>query len=534
MPTDLKGFGRSAWVGAAVCLLVYACGGGESTSGSKGAVASASAPAVDVTADRGAAKQSWLVGVARDPADLVRLAQSNPGWAKIFGSDPVGALGDLRKPALAAGASVDVELGAARAALEVAQALQHVARLTSATWIRLGEVGGTAGGPELTAWRACFEARALQSEGGSIDAARKRLDPKAACAPLMAAMSAGDASPVSLWLKGSAPAGFVPPAGATPEWSKRLEVAALVAGGQYLEAERAYSAIDHRAADVVLGAGDATSLLADPALASLGARVMAGVTVEIAKDGGEWAALTAATALLMLDQPAAARARLAPLLALGAQPTATAPLAALILTGALDARDVLLEAKALDAVAQHRTGDAAGAKAAVEALPTDTIPHRVLKAWAVTQTGGQLDAAVFPEDRSVLARTVGDEVTALGAQATGAADVASLNLVERFVDAVERRFADAAEAAGEPERALKHLEAAEDKAQSLAPSPRNAVSALMHAARVNVRLGRPRVALKYLSRAQERLPAVTAPAELLRDVLTIRAMDQEGAAASGQ
>jgi len=511
-----------------------ACGGGESAGGSKGEPASAAVPAVDVTADRGAAKQSWLVAVARDPADLVHLAQSNPGWAKIFGSDPAGALNDLRKPALTAGASPDIELGAARAALEVARALQHVARLTSATWIRLGEVGGTAGGPELTAWRACFEARALQSEGASIEPARKRLEAKSACAPIVAALVAGDTSPAGQWLRGAAPAGFTPPAGATPEWSKRLEVAALVAAGQYLEAERAFEAIDSRAADVVVGTGDSSTPLSDPGLASLGARVMAGVTVEIAKDAGEWAAPTAAVALLMLDQPAAARARLAPLLALAAQAAPKAPLAALILTGALDARDMFLEARALDAVAQHRAGDAPGAKAAIEALPADTIPHRVLKAWAIAQTGGKLDAAVFPDDRSLLARTVGDEVTALGAQATGAADVASLNLVERFVDAVERRFADAAEAAGEPERALKHIEAAEDKAQSLAPSPRNAVSALMHAARVNVRLGRPRVALKYLSRAQERLPAVTAPAELLRDVLTIRAMDQEGAAASGQ
>jgi hypothetical protein len=53
-------------------------------------------------------------------------------------------------------------------------------------------------------------------------------------------------------------------------------------------------------------------------------------------------------------------------------------------------------------------------------------------------------------------------------------------------------------------------------------------------ARENVRIGRPRVALKYLSRLAERFPAVAAPADMLRDLLTIRAMEQEGGAASGQ
>ncbi|MEZ4473893.1 MAG: hypothetical protein R3F60_24505 [bacterium] len=36
-------------------------------------------PTVDVTADREAARQSWLLGLARDSAPLLDLAKANPG-----------------------------------------------------------------------------------------------------------------------------------------------------------------------------------------------------------------------------------------------------------------------------------------------------------------------------------------------------------------------------------------------------------------------------------------------------------------------
>ena len=512
-----------------VGLGLVACGSsGESP---RGPSTASQAPAVDVTADRGAAKQSWVVAVGRDPTELVKLAQSNPGWGKLFNSDTSSALADFRGPALQAGAPAEIELGAARAALELAVARAQLAGLTTNAWSRLGEVTGNTAGPEAVAWRACFEARALAAQGQPIAPAQKRLPPNAACASVVAALTPGDASPTAAWLKGQPPEGFVPPAGATPAWTTRLEVAAQIAGGQWLEAERGFAGLDAAAPDVVVGTGETALGLQDPGLAMLGAHVAAGLVVELTKDAGDWAAPVAARALLLLNQPAAARARLAPLLS---KAPSAAPLGALVLTDALDTQDVVLEARALDALAQHRLGERAPAKAALEALPADTIAHRVLRGWALRQVGEKFDPTVLPDDRSLLAQTIADELKQLGSTAPGLADVAALNLVERFVDAVERRFAETADLAGEPERALKHLEGAEDKSHALAPSPRNQLSALMFAARVNVRMGRPRVALKYLSRAQDRLPAVTAPAELLRDLLTIQAMGQEGGAASGQ
>ena len=86
-------------------------------------------------------------------------------------------------------------------------------------------------------------------------------------------------------------------------------------------------------------------------------------------------------------------------------------------------------------------------------------------------------------------------------------------------------------AGSKPEKAR---EAAEDKAAAQGPSARNSLAALVLTARDNVSIRRPRVALKYLARLGDALPAVEGPAEILRDLLSLQAMEQGGSATAGQ
>lgn len=492
----------------------------------------APAPALDVSADRARARESWVVGVAKDSTPLTALAQSNPGWGKLFTSEPAGALADFGTALKSAGPADATRIGAARAALELAETHAAVGAIVVAMTQRLATAKTDAGGPEAAAWRGFLAARLAQREGKDPAAALAAIKAGTAVDALTTALKPGATEPLALLLTGK-PGGETAtlPAGATPEYAERLQIAALVSAGSAAEAVARFGRVSPTAPDIIIGTGDAAITFRDPVIADLGAKVAALQALDAVGAAPGWLGLLKARAQLMLGQGAAAKATLD---ALRAAPPATATLGDLVLTDALTADDLKLEVTAFTARAQASTGDAAGAKATAASLPSDTIGHRVLRTWAGVAAGDALDREAFPEDRALLARAMGGEVEALGAEAKGLPDVAALNLVERYVDAVERRFAEAAAASGAPEVALKHLENAEDKAASFAPSPRNQLAALAHAARENVRIGRPRVSLKYLSRLAERFPAVAAPADMLRDLLTIRAMEQEGGAASGQ
>lgn len=519
---------RVGCAAALAALALTACGKRDD----KGKPGPAPASSVDTSADRARARESWVVGVARDSGALLALAQSNSGWPKLFTSDPAAALGEFGGALKSGNPPSGVRTGAARAALDLSEAHAAIGAIVVNATGALLDVKTDAGGPEAAAWRQAFLARRLLHEGKD---AAPTLAKIAADSPLQsyaAALKPGATGPLAALLTRKAGAdGATLPAGATAEYKERLEISAAIEAGKTAEAIARFAKVAPTAPDVTVGTGESAVTLRDPGLVDLGAHVAALQVLDAVGPGAGWLGLLKARAELALGRAAAAKATLE---ALKAAPPATAELADLVLTDALSVEDLKWETVALLARAQAAAGDAAGAKATAATLPADTIGHRVLKTWAAVSAGEPLDASAFPEDRSLLARAIAAEVDALGADGKGVPDVAALSLVDRYVDAVERRFAEAAALSGAPELALKHLENAEDKAAAFAPSPRNQLSALARAARENARIGRPRIALKYLSRLAERFPAVAAPSDMLRDLLTIRAMDQEGGAASGQ
>jgi hypothetical protein len=122
----------------------------------------------------------------------------------------------------------------------------------------------------------------------------------------------------------------------------------------------------------------------------------------------------------------------------------------------------------------------------------------------------------------------------LGDKAPGTGDIDALEIVDRYVDAIERRYASALSRAGERAMAVKHRSAAEDKVAAFSPSRRNILSALTMAALENYGIGLPRVSLKYLSRLNTRVPAAVGPSEQLRELLSYRALEKGGGVSAGQ
>jgi hypothetical protein len=523
-------------VAAATLLIAFGTGGCLKKRQESVHEGPAAPPPVDVTADRALARKSWIVEVARDPAPLEALASSNPGWGKLFEGDPAAALAAFEPALASAPPDSPVRVGAARAALELADAQQAIADLTASLLPDyLKVVQGqpdAAKNPDLTAWAHFVLGRQAQATGADPASQWKAIDGAvAAAAWRQAATGQGDPAVVGLLAGKAEGADATPPPGGTPSFAKRLQLRSLVTAGRLDEARRVLSKIDPKEADIVVGEGDHAVGLRDAIAAGGQARAYAAVAADVLKATTGWPTLFRARAELLVGRPADAARTLEALLK---APPERATLAELVLTGALGVDELKAEAQALRVRALAESGQADAARVLLATMPHDTIAQRVERCWAATFVGEKADADAFPEDRTVLSRALGEELSALGAAAKGSADVQALALVDRYVDEVQRLFADALVRSGQEALGLKEREDAEDKASSFSPSARNRLPALVRAARDSARVGRPRVALKYLSRLDARLPEVAGPADMLRDLLTVRAMEEGSTAAAGQ
>ena len=198
-------------------------------------------PTVDVTADREAARQSWLVGLAKDSAPLLALARANAGWSNLFTGSPQAAL-----EAFEGAADADARIAKAMAALEMAEAYQALAELLRAATPALLKAQETRPEAASTApWRAFIQAR-LTGQAAGIDGPAMPLglalaDPSSG----LGALLAGRVEGVDAEL----------PEGATKAWGHRLALRALAGAGRIGEAQRRLKALDPRAPDFEVGSG---------------------------------------------------------------------------------------------------------------------------------------------------------------------------------------------------------------------------------------------------------------------------------------
>lgn len=467
-----------------VAALAVACSPAKKKAG--GGKAGAPPPTVDTQADQAAVAKSWLATLQTDAGPLIKLAEANAGWKGIFANDPVQALADFESGAKAG--DVDAKVGYTRAALELA-----------GTHLAVGQV-------VVALTPALMKAQATRPKAAESKPWRDYI---------LARHAAATGKPPA--------AELVVPEGASPSFEHRRAIRTAVAEGRLKEAQARLKRVDPKAVDLATGSGDDAVSFRDPLTAGVTGLVYAAMALETVKDVPGWPQVLAAEAEFMLGRPAEAVKRLTTLLA--AQPAEPA-LSQLVLSPCLTAEDLRAYATALKAGASRD-------KAAAEKLPTTTIAHRVFRAWALAASGAPIDPVAFPADRGELTRAI---TTTLDAQAVkaGATDVAELLLVDRYADALQRLFASALELADKPALAVRMREGAEDKAKAATPSTRNALSALTASARAYVGIRQPRVALKYLTRMGDRVPETAGAVEMLRDVLSLRAMGQGGGAATGQ
>jgi len=521
--------GRLAAAGLAVASVFVLAGCPEKKKPDAKASIEAAHEAASTAAERKHFESSWLVALAKDPKPLVALAESSGGWRSLFTGETQAALDTFVDDAEKVPGA---RLGAARTALELARAHARLGFMVRALTADVIKVQASRPGAETTApWRAYIEARLALARQADPSSALSKIPTDSAAGPWAASLAPEARTPLAALLRGEA-AGVdaeLPP-GATEAYATRLRIRALIDAGRLKEARSRFDRLDPKAGDILLGEGKSQVALRDPVAADVGARLHAALVIDLLKDSVGWPLLLRADAQRMLGKSEEA---LVSLDGLKTPPAAEPGLAMLVLTDALGADDLMAQAGALRARLMAEKQDEVGAGRVVDGLPRETTGQRVVQAWAGSFIG-RVDAEAFPADRTRFSRNLIDVVTAVGADAPGAATLGELMLVDRYVDVVQRRFADALVRMDRPALAVKMRAAAEDKTSAQAPSARNALSALAAAAVDNVGIGRPRVALKYLSRMSEALPAAAGPAEMLRDLLSHKAMEQSGNPTVGQ
>ncbi len=401
---------RKAWL---ACALLFAAAGCEKRTVSE----EAKQEQAETQALKASAGHSWLVDLARDSQPLVALAEESDGWRALFMGNAQKALKSfeysLRKHPTDEAVLFDLQVGAARAALEIAQACEALFELT------------------------------------------QNIEPQWKSAIL----TASDSRAFQL---------------------TRVRTRQVALGMQVRQyAERAA----HHLSNVAPAR--------QPVVAVLCAE---------------------ASALVQAHGGASSQCALTELIA---QPPAQMPLSVEVLSEHLQASDLVVAAKAWQG----------------QPLAAQSLSERVWQAWQAHRQGREVDLEAFPGDRGSVQHALDDAIGALGEAGLGAQDVLNLELSARSVDGIERRFADAV-VDREPALAVKLREDAEDKGAAAAPSPRNTLSSLAKSARDNVAIGRYRVSLKYLSRLG--LSAAELPSDLLRDLLTLRAMEADDPAMIGQ
>ncbi len=491
--------------------------------------------AVDTSAEAQAADQGWIVGVARDNGPLLKLAESSAGWGAFFGNELIRAVELFQKDARG---NKDARIGGARAALRLARAYHELSMLQEALVEPYHKA--QASRPDASKnlpWRRYVEGRLAQRLGNDtkarsiFDGVKESPLGELARAAMAQPGEGGSAGPLADLLAGrEAGANTEASGGMSQEYFARLRVRSLSSARRSRLALKIWGRLDHRGPDLAPPGSVAKDGFWDPLAAEAGQRLYAAVALEFMKGETEWSPLYEAEAYLLLARPDAALTALNGLLK---APPKEARLANLVLSRSQGIADMLGLVKSLKVQTLVRLGKADEAKVLISDMGQETIAQRVRRATALSVVG-ESSSGVFPDDRGELANLINSRVAALGKTAKGATDVAELVLVERFVDGLQRDWADVLARSDKPAKSARERSLAEDKTKAFAVSARNSVSSLIASSRAALRIGQYRVALKYLSRLDEKFPAAVGVSEQLRDILSYRAMAREGGVTTGQ
>ena len=463
---------------------------------------------------------SWLGELASDPTPIVALAESNEGWGLLFNSKPKAALKAFQR---GDSTNLDVQIGQARAALELARTFHALEALNTEVTRALLSAQSERPGSSVDVRWAGFAAKRLGTAAPKQPAEPPTHPGEVGLQAMTAAAPNGKAGDIRTVLDPL-------PDICTPNYGRKLKIQGLLGSGKLSVAQKLWERLDLGRPDVVLEKDGRTFGFRDPALAGLGRTFYASLALDALRSvQSGWPSLLKAEANILLSRWTEAQKNLASI-----GPGVKPPSFSLVfLSPYLDGKGLKARKQSMEVEVFVNLGQKAKGVEVHRAMETTRVDQRVESAYAGAVLGvAPTDA--FPEDRGVLTKVLTHALTSLGDGAKGISDLDALEVVDRFVDGVQRRYADTLRREGRTALAAKHRSAAEDKVAAMSPSRRNNLSALIDAALENYGIDRPRVALKYLTRLNTRVTSVVGPSELLRELLSYRALEKGGGVSAGQ
>ena len=463
---------------------------------------------------RAALKGSWILAAAHQPEVLQKLEESD-GWVSYFQGKLPAALAAFQREN-----TPQSSIGVARSALELAESYRHWRLLYE--WLLPRWIEAEAARPEsaLTPrWRCLLRARLKESPLSK------------SCASLL---SEGE---IALW-KGDLTtvaerASELP--GARPRWRRRAQaLLALRADPMSSELDRSFTKLDPQRSDLKVTDGGKSESLHDPALFRVWEEGYAAIALRAVSrsEVSPWGALLKAQALTLLGQSAQAEAALKTLMTLSPRPAPPIELYLLSESESPAALEFELFARAARLALMRGAKEEAARllKPLREGPLAAQSSAQVWRSWARAPLKEPIAAPIFPDRR----RHLLNATISLFEGAPMGEQVSSLQFPERWVDALQTRFAYAAFERDLRPLAMKNMTRAEDHQARLQLSGRNRLSRLLLTARLNLRMNRLRPAAKYLTRIREPFPASRPLARLIGDLLSFAAKERGGGVNFGQ
>jgi tetratricopeptide (TPR) repeat protein len=473
----------------------------------------------------GAIKTSVLTGIAQDSQPLFDLAQKS-GWGLYFRGQLMAAI-DAFQPRIKSDA--DARIGAARAALGLARGYGQLDTLQKAILPELMKAQASRpNAASIAPWHAYIRFRLAGVQSSAKADFEKAM--KAGGLGVLVPVSEQGGNTLSEALNTLAEKS-APGLGTavTETYRSRLSIRTRLKLGQKRLAKR-WRRLKIEQPDLVVGEGTGAFELWDAALGDIGRLYFAGLALEFLGNGQGCSTLYQGEAFFLLGDYQKAEAAFR---AAGQIELKSLPLACALLSQAVTMAEYRQVAEAGRAVAMARAGQIDEARIIAKGLANQTLAQKVRNASVTVELGEKLDPAFEPKiDR--LVKIITTHLQGLGAAAKGTSDVAELSLVERYVDSIQRKWADTLSKADQRVEAARARTAAGDKTKAYEVSARNSFESLAASALDHFKIGQPRVALKYLTKLTKQQPMASALAEQLRDVLSYQALTGKGGVTAGQ
>ncbi|MEE2757858.1 MAG: hypothetical protein VYA30_14475 [Myxococcota bacterium] len=470
------------------------------------------------SAEKAAIDNSYIVNIAKSTTALETLAAKS-GWADYFTGRYESAIEQFQGRI---GQSPDARFGLARAALGLAAAFRRADGLQKQiTPMIIKAQKSRPGSSAMSLWHRYVRARIDgQVKGAEADTPNSNNESAKTVELLLKTTSTEPSSLEFARTALSLLEDSATTSGLTQNFKHRLKFRVRLGKKLAKSTHKAWSRLKFGKPDIRVVDGQKTFELWDPGLGDLGLRYYAQMALDALPSDDLCAVYYRAEALSYLDRPQQAVQELRAALA---SPAKSGSLACSVLSEFLNRSELIHSAKVQLTMALLASGSREDAQVEFSKLEANTLAQKI-RITRVRIAFGQPISKGLEFDRDVYKRLFNERLESLGNGAQGVDDVSELALVARYIDIIQRKWADALAAAGQTATAARMRAGAQDKTKAYGRSGRNSVEVLMASALDYLRIGQPRVSLKYLAKLKGLQGITHGLAEQLRDVLSFRAM----------